>query len=133
MMNKTLSFSAVLLLLASGHIALAESYTTEGANCFQEDPDDAGSCPKLNGDPKYVRENFAFNLSRDVSMNTVEAASAIGVNTAHTDGLYTYGASSQGGAVKKCGEKRTDFTAAEGLAPGTPTATKGCGEEEADG
>ncbi len=123
MTNKTMRLFAILLLSIPGHLALAADYKTEGRNCFQGAV--ANPCPALTGDAEYVKENFAFNLSAGVEMKTAENASAIGVNTAHDDGLFTYGGSSEGGAVRKCGTKRTDFTTKLALA--TPTATDGCG------
>jgi len=125
MMNKTIGFLAILLLTASGPaFAQGTPGYKEGTNCFQGSLANE-KCPALADDPDYVKENFAFNISAGVQMNKVESASAIGVNTAHKDGLHTYGGSSEGGAVKKCGTKRDDFTTA--LVPGTPTPTNGCG------
>ncbi len=127
MINKTISLAAILLLVATGQSALAEKYDEEGQNCFAGDPA-SGACPVLTGTPKFVKENFSFNLSSGVELQTFENDSAIVVNARHDDGLYRFGGSSEGGSVGKCDTQKrvppTEWTVY------TPTAvtilTGGC-------
>ncbi len=107
--KNTIGLLAALLLAGASHSALAAEYSKEGRQCYEGE---ANPCAALSADPEFVKENFAFNLSSGVTMQTAETASAIAVQSAHADGLYKYVGSSEGGAIAKCGDKRADFNTA---------------------
>ncbi len=105
-MNNIIRFFAILLLAFSTP-AFAQTVTPVQHDAV--DPDnpevqriaDASAATNL-----YIKEVFDFNLSTGIDINAVQSASAIAVNTAHADGLYRFGGSSEGGAVARCDTKR---------------------------
>lgn len=98
MINKT----TVGLLAMSLFVGSASAATITGGSTGGGTTSDAGTNSYTAGTGGYVTEDFNFNISTNVSMGITETGAAIAVATAHSDGRYHFGGSSEGGAVTNC-------------------------------
>jgi hypothetical protein len=110
-------------VLVGGVVAISLAQPVFAADNYALAASASGSTQAItSGDfAGYVQIPISVFTSSNVAASIVGDITGVGVNTASTKGMRTFGATTAGGAVVSC-----QTTSVSAPTPGTPTSSSGC-------
>lgn len=116
-MVKKLALAGVAALTMTGFVSTASAVEVAASN-------NGHPASPYESDDLFVVNDFVFAVSANVALESAEDAVAIAVSTASNKGRNEFSGSSNGGAVKTCGDPTVGAATPE---PQTPSLTAGSG------